>query len=246
MIKNSFKKQSIYILVLFFVVVGLRNLRRIYTASNIKMSNSLLLIAHPDDESMFFSPFLFFNSPLIMCLSKGNFDNKGKVREKEIKNLCNSRGWNLKCLDYKDGESWDEEAIMRDVIFMSVFNNIENIITFDERGVSGHKNHISCYKAMNKLCKYVEYINKHTQIAPEHDEIMNVMKSLNFHHLKSTNIIEKYFISFRKPSYTIPLYSIFGIQNMLHHRSQLLWFRYIYIMICSYMRFNEFNFSQRM
>ncbi|ORD94657.1 hypothetical protein ECANGB1_223 [Enterospora canceri] len=31
--------------------------------------SSVLLIAHPDDESMFFTPFLSHHKPVILCLS---------------------------------------------------------------------------------------------------------------------------------------------------------------------------------
>ncbi len=52
----------------------------------------LLLIAHPDDEAMFFSPTLLAltapnsgNHVKILCLSNGNADGLGKTREKELK-----------------------------------------------------------------------------------------------------------------------------------------------------------------
>ncbi|KAI4272018.1 MAG: hypothetical protein LQ337_005599 [Flavoplaca oasis] len=51
----------------------------------------VLLIAHPDDEAMFFSPTLLAltapnsgNHIKILCLSNGNADGLGKTREKEL------------------------------------------------------------------------------------------------------------------------------------------------------------------
>ncbi|KAL9000314.1 MAG: hypothetical protein Q9169_001031 [Polycauliona sp. 2 TL-2023] len=51
----------------------------------------VLLIAHPDDEAMFFSPTLLAltapnsgNHVKILCLSNGNADGLGKTREKEL------------------------------------------------------------------------------------------------------------------------------------------------------------------
>lgn len=240
MSKDSSKKHYIRILAVFWILSILRNLRRIYSTTDSKLPASLLLIAHPDDESMFFSPFLFHNSPLIICLSKGDFHNEGERRVKEMEHLCNSRNWNLKLLDHKDGESWDENIIMIEAAFECILNDIENVVTFDERGVSGHQNHISCYKAMKKLQKYSILINKLNAWPSKYNSIVHRIASLQFHYLKSTNIIEKYMISFRRPSYKIPIYSIFAIRNMIYHKSQLLWFRYIYIMISSYMNFNEF------
>jgi len=62
--------------------------------SNHKSSKSLLLvIAHPDDESMFFIPMIEnlkkFYKINIMCFSNGNSDGLGKIREKELKSVAN-------------------------------------------------------------------------------------------------------------------------------------------------------------
>ena len=50
-----------------------------------------LLIAHPDDEAMFFAPTLLAltaperaNHVKILCLSSGNADGLGEVRKKEL------------------------------------------------------------------------------------------------------------------------------------------------------------------
>lgn len=46
------------------------------------------MIAHPDDEAMFFVPSIMHlkktNELYILCLSNGNFDGLGKIREKEL------------------------------------------------------------------------------------------------------------------------------------------------------------------
>jgi N-acetylglucosaminylphosphatidylinositol deacetylase len=45
----------------------------------------LLVVAHPDDESMFFSPTLCsIENVHILCLSNGNYDGLGKTREVEL------------------------------------------------------------------------------------------------------------------------------------------------------------------
>src|ERR1700761_638697 len=52
----------------------------------------LLLIAHPDDEAMFFAPTLrrltqpdLGNQVLVLCFSSGDADGLGEVRKKELK-----------------------------------------------------------------------------------------------------------------------------------------------------------------
>ncbi|XP_010275009.1 PREDICTED: N-acetylglucosaminyl-phosphatidylinositol de-N-acetylase isoform X3 [Nelumbo nucifera] len=55
--------------------------------------NILLVIAHPDDESMFFCPtILYFMSRgynfHILCMSTGNADGKGNIRKEELYQAC--------------------------------------------------------------------------------------------------------------------------------------------------------------
>ena len=186
-------------------------------------NNSLLLIAHPDDESMFFSPFLFSNKPFILCLSDGNFYGKGNERRNELLKLCKNREINFKILDFIDNSQWNINEIVLNLIFECLENKIKTIVTFDSFGISGHKNHISCYKAAKVL------------------EKMDKNKVLKFKYLKSTNSIKKYLLYIFKSTHSIPLYSFFGFKNMLFHRSQLMWFRYFYVLFSIHMRFSILN-----
>lgn len=90
----------------------------------------ILLIAHPDDESMFFSPTLtrltdpaLGNHVKILCLSTGNADGLGETRKKELEAAAITLGLrkseDVFVLDdpskFKDGmkEQWDEKEIAR-------------------------------------------------------------------------------------------------------------------------------------
>ncbi|KAH1236435.1 putative N-acetylglucosaminyl-phosphatidylinositol de-N-acetylase [Glycine max] len=55
--------------------------------------NVLLVIAHPDDESMFFTPTINFltskgHNVQILCLSIGDADGKGNIRKQELFQAC--------------------------------------------------------------------------------------------------------------------------------------------------------------
>jgi hypothetical protein len=58
----------------------------------------LILIAHPDDECMFFSPTILAltqdlqKQVFVLSLSNGNFDGLGKIREKELIKSCERLG----------------------------------------------------------------------------------------------------------------------------------------------------------
>jgi N-acetylglucosaminylphosphatidylinositol deacetylase len=48
----------------------------------------LIVIAHPDDEAMFFVPTIKYlrkyNNISLLCLSNGNATGLGRIREKEL------------------------------------------------------------------------------------------------------------------------------------------------------------------
>ncbi|KAL9578406.1 MAG: hypothetical protein Q9212_005737 [Teloschistes hypoglaucus] len=134
-----------------------------------------LLIAHPDDEAMFFSPALLAlttpesgNHVKILCLSNGNADGLGKVREKELVASAELLGLRsgkdvlvLDSLDFIDGmdTKWNPEKVAD--VLRSAFGGppqskktggddaptatIDVLMTFDRHGVSNHPNHIALY-----------------------------------------------------------------------------------------------------
>ena len=129
------------------------------TGSQIQGENILYVIAHPDDEAMFFVPSIKElrkeNKLYMLCLSNGGYDGLGKIREKELVKSC-------KYLDFAeeptqiddpglaDGPKSDwPAALIADKIerFFASHPDQEfkRIVTFDNRGVSSHPNHISTY-----------------------------------------------------------------------------------------------------
>ncbi|KAI4132631.1 MAG: hypothetical protein LQ338_000571 [Usnochroma carphineum] len=134
-----------------------------------------LLIAHPDDEAMFFSPTLLAltdpnsgNHVKILCLSNGNADGLGQVREKELMASAETLGLRshedvlvLDTQDFVDGmhTRWDVEKIAevlrqafggrterkRDTDVDAPTATIDVLVTFDRYGVSSHPNHSALY-----------------------------------------------------------------------------------------------------
>lgn len=64
---------------------------------NITGKNILYVIAHPDDESMFFQPSIVSlaqgNKLYLICLSNGNAAGLGRAREKELELACKRLGF---------------------------------------------------------------------------------------------------------------------------------------------------------
>ncbi|KAH0462824.1 hypothetical protein IEQ34_010399 [Dendrobium chrysotoxum] len=97
-------------------------------------SNVLLVVAHPDDESMFFAPTILYltsngHNLYILCISNG------KVPLQQIKVVDH--------LDLQDGfgKPWNHQLLAAFVEEEIKKQCIDVVITFDNYGVSGHPNH---------------------------------------------------------------------------------------------------------
>lgn len=134
----------------------------------------LLVIAHPDDESMFFLPTLkclldqHCDQPQtqfhILCLSNGNFDGLGQIRETELKDAARIISPRIQVTILNDeklqdgpSESWDVEYMEQ--VMMKFWKDKRlvdcgkekreiAVLTFDQVGVSGHRNHTDTYRGM--------------------------------------------------------------------------------------------------
>ncbi|KAK4239603.1 putative deacetylase LmbE-like domain-containing protein [Achaetomium macrosporum] len=153
----------------------------VYTASvvsarfpTLRNKRICLLIAHPDDEAMFFAPTVMAlarpetgNHVKILCLSSGNADGLGETRKRELAKsgliLGLRKADDVFVVDkpeFPDSmtTTWDTANISS--LLCSAFApnlarsrntdtaptaSIDVLITFDAGGVSGHPNHISLY-----------------------------------------------------------------------------------------------------
>ncbi|XP_059524516.1 N-acetylglucosaminyl-phosphatidylinositol de-N-acetylase isoform X1 [Myotis daubentonii] len=127
-------------------------------------SRALLVIAHPDDEAMFFAPTLLGLARLrhpvfLLCFSAGNYYNQGEIRKKELLQSCDVLGippTNVMIIDSRDfpddpGVQWDTEHVASVLLQHIEVNDINLVVTFDAGGVSGHRNHVALYAAVRTL-----------------------------------------------------------------------------------------------
>ncbi|TIC23933.1 LmbE-like protein [Wallemia mellicola] len=196
---------------------------------------TLLVIAHPDDEVMFFGPTLNHfrrkgENLHVLCLSSGNADGLGNIREQELYSSLSVLGVqpdNVNLIEnahLQDGmdKSWPEELIANVVVDYAKVHNIDRILTFDKEGVSSHPNH----KSIHWGTKRVD-LEKCT--------------------LRTHSIPMKYsMFSIPPEKSSLTIFSSFGdyirsIGGMMRHKSQLVWFRVLYILISRYMWINEFD-----
>ncbi|RYR64313.1 hypothetical protein Ahy_A03g010447 isoform C [Arachis hypogaea] len=134
-----------------------------------KRNNVLLVIAHPDDESMFFTPTINFltsrrHNVQVLCLSIGDADGKGNIRKKELFQACVALKvpmQQVKIVNHPDlqdgfGKVWNHSLLANIIEEQITSHCINMIITFDNYGVSGHCNHRDVHYGVstNILRKY--------------------------------------------------------------------------------------------
>ncbi|MBZ3889642.1 N-acetylglucosaminyl-phosphatidylinositol de-N-acetylase [Sciurus carolinensis] len=211
-------------------------------------SRTLLVIAHPDDEAMFFAPTVLGLTRLkhrvsLLCFSAGNYYNQGEIRKKELLQSCDvlgippSRVMIIDDSDFPDdpGVQWNTEGVANILLQHVEVNDINLVVTFDAGGVSGHSNHIALYTAVRALHSEGKF--------PKGCSVLT---------LQSVNVLRKYL------SLLDLLWSLLNTQDVLFvltseevaqakramycHGSQLLWFRRLYILFSRYMRINSLHF----
>lgn len=200
---------------------------------------TLIVISHPDDESMFFGPTIIrlknqVKNLLIVCLSKGDFYGNGDVRTLELAAAAQVFGIDDVCIiddpRLSDGSSWDGNVILELVGPIITNEKVKNVITFDDYGTSGHSNHRSTHRAMKLL-----------------------PNNIKVYYLESVSIFRKY-LAVIDVLITVLLYSINPGQTLIHlasvtetttimtalskHSSQMVWFRKLYMMFSRYMIIN--------
>ncbi|KAL7790585.1 LmbE-like protein [Trichoderma afarasin] len=248
-----------------------------------------LLIAHPDDEAMFFAPTVLAlarpetgNHVKILCLSAGNAEGLGETRKKEL--VASGLALGLRDesdvfvvdnpKDFPDSMTthWDEtkianlltKAFAPQLAHQRAENvsqptaNIDALITFDGHGVSSHPNHISLYHGARGFAKAL------TEGKPEWKSPVDVYT------LNTVNLLRKYsggmdlfttiasslFTRDKDPEHPETLIytnNIVGPEPKLGtawsamttaHKSQMVWFRYLWLGFSRYMLVNDLHLEK--
>mmetsp|Transcript_19063 Transcript_19063/g.53353 ORF Transcript_19063/g.53353 Transcript_19063/m.53353 type:complete len:272 (+) Transcript_19063:100-915(+) len=221
----------------------------------------LLVIAHPDDESMFFAPTVLSlraaQVPIfILCLSTGNAGGRGNSRQRELLRACeklNVPKENVAIIDdpqLQDGMKtvWPEQVVQKQVHLCAVNNNTNKVITFDERGVSGHPNHISTFYGV-----WAYYAWRSRVSSVQNDAVISSLPPLTVFTLETTSLVRKYMglldiVASRlcaqqsqKCSFVVNPQPYIGVLAMMQHRSQLVWYRWLFIMLSRYTYVNTLS-----
>ncbi|NWU55574.1 PIGL acetylase, partial [Dromas ardeola] len=175
----------------------------------------------------------------------GNYYHQGEIRKKELEQSCFLLGIpasDVTVIDHRDlpdnpAVEWDTRLLAAFVLKHIEANSINLVVTFDAGGVSGHANHISLYTALRyEYCCFEILI-----LFPCRGCRVLVLESVNLFR-KYTSILDVLL------SCLLPRDALFILTEeeteqarraMRCHRSQLLWFRHIYMLFSRYMMINS-------
>lgn len=171
-----------------------------------------------------------------MRLIVGNSDGKGPLRKKELYNACKYLGVpsaNVIIIDKSSlpdslNVDWDPNLVAS--IIEGTVRNDETIVTFDNYGISGHTNHKACHLAVQLLAKRTE--RSCYQLSSSRIFVKYLgWTSLLFERLTFDETTEVFMIS--------PLQVINNVYGaMQQHKSQLTWFRVLYLIFSKFVFLN--------
>lgn len=208
-------------------------------------SPTLLVTAHPDDEAMFFAPTLLKLKEIgavvdLLCLSTGNYDGLGHVRVDELAEAARRLGLReVRVIDSKDLSddprvTWSEDQIESIVRSVATEFHSRSIVTFDEIGVSCHPNHIAVARALLNARRRVD--DKQLPIP--------VFNLISLPLYRKYCALLDFIFSFTVPTPIVVYVPLHFVRTsytcMLAHQSQMVWFRWLYIIFSVYMYKNSF------
>jgi N-acetylglucosaminylphosphatidylinositol deacetylase len=253
------------VIYLLIILTPIKNLQSFIPMEIENSKNFLIVVAHPDDECLFFSPTIIaltLRNKLghILVLSTGNSLGLGPIREKELKGSCekfgidSSRCLSLNLTDLQDDpHRWWPRGNISEIVekYIKQFQ-IDLLITFDRGGISGHLNHRS-------IAVGIEYYIANTEKTPliyeittaallfEFSSILDIFRTI----IKFIPRLYRSFFStifpflFSPPNNQRALFVISpigyfkGLQAFHAHHSQLLWYRYFYTTFSRHMFMND-------
>lgn len=211
-----------------------------------KFRRVALVIAHPDDEALFFWPALMEMkaagaSLSILCLSTGNADGLGTTRTLEMKRSAERLGISAEALtilddaELPDGmqSDWSPEVVAARVRDFVIGQGRDVVLTFDDGGVSGHPNHVATSRGVQRAL----------------DEGGDAMSKVRVLMLESVPLSRKYFGPLHLLALGEPRTGTFtstsnefleSFRALAVHKSQLVWYRVLFAFFSRYAYVNTF------
>ncbi|KAI9328302.1 putative deacetylase LmbE-like domain-containing protein [Zopfochytrium polystomum] len=200
----------------------------------------------------------------VLCLSSGNADGLGSVRKTELTKSCAELGIapdRVTVIDHPQLQDsmnvwWKEDVVAEMVRAQLAMSPADVIVTFDKTGVSGHMNHRAVYHGVRW------YIHTRKDAPPAYcltsvtllrkfSGILDLVPTLGQHAsfglqgarrrasggasaaAAAGAVLE------RGVFVASPTQVVAAVKAMFCHKSQLVWFRYLYLLFSRYLIMNE-------
>jgi LmbE family N-acetylglucosaminyl deacetylase len=256
---------------------------------------NVIVFAHPDDESMFFLPTiqsLKQEEPTsmiwLLCLTNGNYNGLGKVREKELlevgkllevdKTIIQDNP----LLQDHPTQRWDKVVVAAAIrsalshhqkpLLLADVQSEFVLFTFDQRGVSGHRNHIDTHLGVSHFMVQQQL---NSQVSSSGNTSNDLVVKEAWQLYSEPNVIFKYvpvfswlflllsFVSSWNPPRTTTTTNTNAPDNMkvirvfrLHdpllnwramktHASQFVWYRRLFVVFSCYTYYNQLRLITR-
>lgn len=196
----------------------------------------LFILAHPDDESMFFGPFItrvLANGggiSIVVCTDGGK-GGLPETRKKEMTRLCIDHNISVFFLAYPDGELENTKEIQEKISRIYDLTKSTKIVTFDSEGVSRHSDHKACYMIGKSVAETL---------------------GASIYMLKTLTMLQKYYYPITRidePNIGVMVVtfteSLKNRSRMFYHCSQINWYRFLYIVFSYYMDYNFFVYLKK-
>ena len=196
----------------------------------------ILVIAPPDDESMFFLPTIAqFKIDTILCLTTGNYDGLGATRRQELTTVCQRLGCECRILDDsrfpdRPKQRWDIDIVAKEMV--KALPDVQCLVTFDEYGVSGHVNHQDTHYASLKAASHWN-----CEIHCLHSVRNPLRKYMPLLYALSVLFQSEQPLSLFRPWWNWTC--------MATHYSQWVWYRRLFVLFSCYTYWNELRLENR-
>jgi N-acetylglucosaminylphosphatidylinositol deacetylase len=231
---------------------------------------ALVVISHPDDEAMFFTPIIDYLTSHghvveVLCLSNGNDQGLGDVRTLELhaalnKTYGHNSVVNVTVVHHGDmqdgmGTKWPVDLVKkaidvhaREKWWRQEVDAVDVVVSFDKYGVSGHINHVSTFQGLQAACDGWTTLKKQANLS---DSVL----PMECWYLDSVPVVRKYsgpvdivttavLAAFTGSSSTIAV-PFTGLAtawtSMMQHTSQLTWYRYFSLVASRYSYINSLH-----
>lgn len=205
----------------------------------------------------------------LLCFTNGDANGLGKQRSKELFASATTLGFYIDHIALIQEESlfsddpehvWDTQETMNRINSFVLKWNLDVIMTFDQYGISKHPNHVALYRAV-KL--YVDQTFHYRHVLCFSLQTTNIIMKytglLSLLLYPTASLIMTFYYYFKRSysstngdfltNYSYPMFTF--VANpldyivkiwpaMRKHKSQLVWFRYLYMLSSMYLFQNSF------